>query len=291
MNVSKDGTREAERLRAVHALNLLDSKREEIYERITRVAVKLFNAYIATVSVVDKDRVWFKSIQGFDICEIEREKSLCNYAINQDITDDQYSRIIEIGDTKLDPKFSDNPLVLEKPWIRYYMGYVLQTRSKQNIGTLCVLDQRPRQSSIHEKNLLIDLGKMVEDRITEMDIATNLNIDDVAGVSNVAEKVFSEINLLLKRKGIGLMEWRVLDQIIQSEFALPSQISKELEVANSQMSKILDSLETKGLVNRVRTLKNCDRRLVKLECSQEGKKVWRYGQQLSEKVVDKLRTI
>ena len=83
----------------------------------------------------------------------------------------------------------------------------------------------------------------------------------------------------------------MLDQIIQSEsdFAMPSKICKKLEMANSQMSKILDALESKGLINRVRTLENCDRRLVKLECSQEGREVWRYGTKLGDKVVDKLR--
>ena len=271
----KTRTNEVERLRAVHALNILDTKREEIYERITRVAVKLFNAHIATVSVVDKDRVWFKSIQGLDVAEIRRKKSFCDHAIQLSIVEDQASRIFEVQDTTLNPYFADNPLVTDKPWIRYYMGYVLQTKSKQNIGTLCVLDQQPRESSPHEKNLLIDLGKTVEDRITEVSIAASLSIADVAGASNVAEKIFNEIDTLLNRKGIGLTEWRILDQIIQSEFAMPSQISKELKIANSKMSKILDSLETKGLVNRVRTLKNCDRRLVKLECSPEGEK--RFG--------------
>ena len=94
---------------------------------------------------------------------------------------------------------------------------------------------------------------------------------------------------LLKRKGINLLEWRVLDQVINTNFATPTQIGKKLGLASSQVSKLLELLEAKGLIRRVRSIEKSDRRLVKLECIAEGKEVWAFGKRMGDQIVEKIR--
>ncbi len=279
---------EVDRLRALYCLKILDTKPEEVYERVTRVASHLFNVPMSTLCFIDKDRVWFKSTQGVEVVETPRSTSICGHAICQDITNDVHSRVFEIPDTKLDPRFEDNPLVINKPNIRYYLGFILQTQSKANIGTLCIMDVKPRLASQKERNLLIDLGTMIDEMLKEVNIVNNFSINDVAIASSVTYKVFDEMGELLKRKGINLTEWKILDIVVQSSFATPTFIGKQLGLASSQVSKILELLEAKGLIKRMRSVENCDRRLVKLECKEEGRDIWHYGKRLGDQVVDKL---
>ncbi|MEM7402038.1 MAG: MarR family transcriptional regulator, partial [Pseudomonadota bacterium] len=252
---------------------------------ITHVALQSFKVPMAFVCFVDKNRVWFKSKKGVDIQEVDRKYSLCGHAITQDITDNSSSRIFEIPDTRADSRFADNPLVINEPMVRYYMGYVLQSISGEKIGTLCIMDNKPRNTDQSDKNLLIDLGAMIDERLNEIEVASKLDIDDVATVSSYTYRVFEEMNELLKKKGINFTEWRILDKVAQSNFATPTHIAKQLNIARSQVSKALELLEAKGLINRIRTVENCDRRLVKLECNEEGREIWDYGKRLSNQVV------
>src|SRR5215203_33128 len=102
---------ESVRLIALRALNLLDTPAEERFERITRTALRVFDVPIALVSLIDADRQWIKSCQGFALVETSRSISFCGHAILQD-------QALVIGDTWLDPRFVDNPLVTGEPHIR-----------------------------------------------------------------------------------------------------------------------------------------------------------------------------
>ena len=280
---------EAERLRALYTLNILDTQPEDVYDRVTRIAAKLFDAKMSSVCFVDKDRVWLKSGQGLDTREIPRSESFCGYTICQNTTEDIRSRIFEVPDASTDPRFVDNPLVINEPRLRYYMGFVLKTTSNANVGTFCIMDTRPRQLDDNERDILIDLGNMVDERLKEVDIASNFNFYDLDIASKVTHKVFAEMDDLLKRKGINLLEWRVLDQVINTNFATPTQIGKKLGLASSQVSKLLELLEAKGLIRRVRSIEKSDRRLVKLECIAEGKEVWAFGKRMGDQIVEKIR--
>ncbi len=279
---------EIERLRALYVLKILDTKPEEIYDRVTRIAAKLFDVPMSSICFVDEKRVWFKSKQGLNVDEIGRSTSICGHTINQNITDNIYSRIYEIQDMSLDPRFSDNPIVINKPNIKYYMSYILQSTSGANIGTLCIMDNRPRNFSQKDKDLLIDLGQVIDKQLKEVNLVNNFSIDDIAIASDVAYKVFDEMDELLRRKGINLIEWRVLDKVVESSFATPTQISKQLGLARPKVSKILEFLEANGLIKRLRSIENTDRRLVKLECNEEGRDIWKYGKRLGNQVVGKL---
>jgi GAF domain-containing protein len=109
---------EDERFKCCTALNLLDSAPEERFDRLTRLAKRLFNVPIALVTLVDKDRQWFKSCVGLDATETSRDVSFCGHAILQ-------NELLLVPDAREDVRFHDNPLVTGAPNIRFYAGYPL----------------------------------------------------------------------------------------------------------------------------------------------------------------------
>ncbi len=153
------------RLKALRSLNILDTLPDERIELITKSAVKAFHVPVCLVTFVDENRQWFKSSVGLDVYETPRFMSFCAHAICETITSDKNSRIFEIRDTAVDIRFIDNPLVTNKPWIRFYAGYVLQSITNLNLGTICLIDNKPRILSDNEKEVLIEMGGMIENLI------------------------------------------------------------------------------------------------------------------------------
>ena len=135
---------EAQRLRALRARAILDAPAEERFDRLTRLAQHMFGTQMALVSLVDAERQWFKSHQGLNACETGRDISFCGHAI---LADD----IFEIADARLDPRFADNPLVSGPPHIRFYASAPLATADGYRIGTLCIIDDQPRQLSAEDR--------------------------------------------------------------------------------------------------------------------------------------------
>lgn len=150
---------EAERVAALRRLGILDTPAEERFDRHTRIAAALFKVPIALVSLVDADRQWFKSCFGTDVCESSRETSFCAHAIvsNEDT--------LVVPDALQDDRFRDNPLVSDGPRIRFYAGSVLHSPEGKRIGTVCILDVRPRNLSTEERALLRDVAAAVEAEI------------------------------------------------------------------------------------------------------------------------------
>jgi diguanylate cyclase (GGDEF)-like protein len=158
---------ETQRLRTLHSLRILDTGPEERFDRITRLARRLFDVPIALVSLVDEQRQWFKSRQGLDATETPREISFCGHAI---LGDD----IFYVPDATRDERFHDNPLVCSQPDIRFYAGYPIKAPNGRRIGTLCVIDARPRELDAAGHELLRELGGLVEEQIK----ATALAVTD-----------------------------------------------------------------------------------------------------------------
>jgi diguanylate cyclase (GGDEF)-like protein len=165
---------EAERLHALRTLKILDSSHEERFDRVTRMAKRMFNVSISLVSFVDEDRQWFKSKQGIDASEMPRYISFCGHAINQD-------GLFIIPDASKDERFFDNPLVTDAPNIRFYAGYPLNLRQGINIGTLCLMDSKPKILNEEDQQLLKDLGTMIEQEIESIQLAT---LDELTLISN-----------------------------------------------------------------------------------------------------------
>lgn len=146
---------EHERLAALRSLKLLDTEPEERFDRYTRIAAALFDVPVALVTLVDEDRQWFKSCVGTQECETSREVSFCAHAL-------RCHDVMVVPDALADPRFADNPIVVGGPRIRFYAGAPLHIPGGHCIGTLCIIDHRPRQLTDHERTLLADLGHLVE---------------------------------------------------------------------------------------------------------------------------------
>lgn len=155
MNAPEYPDDEADRLRALQATALLDSSPEERFDRITRLASRFFAVPTCLLSLVDSDRQWFKSRVGFDTAQLGRDISFCGHAILQ-----RESLIIE--DALSDPRFADNPLVTNGPYIRFYAGVPIREPAGQPIGTLCLIDTSPRSFSEEEQHVLRDFADLIE---------------------------------------------------------------------------------------------------------------------------------
>ncbi|GGX12491.1 GGDEF domain-containing protein [Pigmentiphaga litoralis] len=167
-------TDEPTRVDTLRALNILDTAPEERFDRLTRLAKRLFGVPIALVSLIDTNRQWFKSRQGLDVPETPRDQSFCGHAILED-------DILLIPDAALDERFSDNPLVLGEPHIRFYAGCPLRVSNGSKLGTLCLIDKNEREFGEEDKALLRDLARMAEQEIAAIQLAT---MDELTMVSN-----------------------------------------------------------------------------------------------------------
>ncbi|MFC4172987.1 sensor histidine kinase [Microvirga sp. GCM10011540] len=149
---------EAERLAAVRRYDILDTPPDGAFDRITRMAARMFGVPISIVSIVDEDRIWFKSHHGIDASEIPRGPGLCASAILD-------SKPWVLTDAKVDPRSLANPLVAGEFGLRFYAGVPLRTYDGHSLGTLCVIDREPRDVSEYELAQLSDLAAVVMDEL------------------------------------------------------------------------------------------------------------------------------
>jgi diguanylate cyclase (GGDEF)-like protein len=156
---------ETERVEKLHSMQILDTEPEERFDRLTRVAKRMFGVPMALVSLVDVDRQWFKSRQGVDASQTSRDVSFCAHAINGD-------DILEVPDALADPRFSDNPLVTGNLGIRFYAGCPLTVPQGLKLGTLCLLDVKPRELNDDDRALFRDLARMAQDELIAVQLAT-----------------------------------------------------------------------------------------------------------------------
>jgi len=171
MQISQD---ELQRLETLRALKILDSAPEERFDRLTRMARRMFSVPISLVSLVDKDRLWCKSVQGIDITELPRQGSLCGEAILGD-------ELFLVPDAHVDERFKNSPLVTNDPHIRFYAACPLKVANGYNMGTLCLIDSKPRDLNPEDRELLIDLASMAEQEIAAVQLST---LDELTMISN-----------------------------------------------------------------------------------------------------------
>ena len=170
---------EAARLASLVKLDVLDTPPEERFDRITRLAKRMFEVPIALISLIDAERQWSMSKQGLSADESARKDSFCGHAIAIHATADPSHRIMEISDTLQDQRFIDNPFVTEDPHIRFYAGFVLQSHDEYNLGTLCIIDSKPRVLTDEEREAFFDFGMITQNapqslRYEDKDLHTGL---------------------------------------------------------------------------------------------------------------------
>lgn len=154
MQVPLIPTNEAERIAVLREMLILDSEPEERFDALTAYCQSRFDVPIALVSLVDCARQWFKSSAGLPVKETPREISFCGHAI---LTNE----VMVVSDAHYDARFSDNPLVVGPPFIRFYAGAPLTVSSGHNIGTLCLIGTKAKSLASEEVSHLQVLALMV----------------------------------------------------------------------------------------------------------------------------------
>lgn len=150
---------ENERLVALYRYNILDTEAESDFDDLVEITAELCGVEIALISLIDSDRQWFKACTGLDATETHRDISFCGHAIHD-------NDIFEISDATQDLRFHDNPLVVGAPHIRFYAGRPLRTPDGHNIGTLCLVDAKPRSLTPQQRKLLNFLASQVEQKLS-----------------------------------------------------------------------------------------------------------------------------
>ena len=146
---------ENERLKALNGYHLLDTLPEEDFDNITYLASVICQTPISLITLIDKDRQFFKSRLGIDINQTHKDLSFCAHAINQP------QILFEVEDVRLDERFHDNDFVTGQPKVAFYAGIALVDAAGFALGTLCVIDQKPRKLTFEQKEALTKLSKQV----------------------------------------------------------------------------------------------------------------------------------
>ena len=159
------------RMESLERYDVLDTPREEAFDRITRLVCHILSVPTSTVTFLDGHRQWFKSRQGLDLVETTRDVSFCQIPIAE-------GRLLVVPDTLEDPRFRKNPFVLGGPRFRFYAGAPLRASTGVSIGTLCAIDTRPRVLDSRQIDMLVDLAHMVE---TELELRALATTDNLTG--------------------------------------------------------------------------------------------------------------
>ncbi|MES2139849.1 MAG: PAS domain S-box protein [Bacteroidota bacterium] len=192
---------EAERLAALIQYNIFDTLPEEEFDRLTKLASIICGVPIALISLIDKDRQWFKSKIGLNALEMHRDISFCQYTINGE-------SIFEVEDATKDERFSSNPFVIGEPNIRFYAGYPLIDPNGYALGSICVIDKEARKLTAAQRQALIHIANEVVSQIVsrkknaekdKLEKLFNLSIDliCVAGTDGYFKKINPAFTLTL----------------------------------------------------------------------------------------------
>ncbi len=162
---------ELRRVALVQELGLMDdTTSQEAYDRIARLAKRIFETDIVLITFIDSERQWFKSHLGTDMSENLRDQSFCTHTIAK-------GKLLVVEDASIDPDFQQNPFVLGGPRIRFYAGEPLLTHERHPVGTICLVDHRPRRFSQEDRDTLRDLAEMV---MTQVRVDRDLTYRDAA---------------------------------------------------------------------------------------------------------------
>jgi two-component sensor histidine kinase len=224
---------EGRRLDAVRRYDILDSPPDGAFDRITAVAARLLSTPISIISLVDHDRIWFKSHHGLEVTQIGRASGLCASAIMQL---DPWV----LTDAKLDPRSLANPLVAGDFGLRFYVGIPLRTHDGFNLGTLCVIDRMPRPVTEEQIAHLKDLASVVMDQM-ELRLSARRAIDDLSQMVVQKDAALHRAELLAKE-----IEHRVMNGLqlvsgtlmLQSRSAGNAAVAEELSAAAKRVGSI-----------------------------------------------------
>jgi two-component system NtrC family sensor kinase len=226
---------ETERLKALIDYQILDTLPEQDFDDLTKTASIICKTPIALISLIDKDRQWFKSAVGLDAKETSREISFCGHAIHQ-------SDVFLVRNSLIDERFSDNPLVKEGLKIRFYAGAPLISSSGYAIGTICVIDQVSRELTEEQQMVLKTLSKQVVMQL-ELRKALKKTQLDFTELQRLSKTVLEQQELIKKNEKLAL--------IGELTSGVAHEINNPLAIINSAAfvaTSMLASLEKPALI-------------------------------------------
>lgn len=231
---------ETKRLLKLLAYDILDTDAEEQFDRITKITSHIFNVPICLISLIDSSRQWFKSKIGLDADCTSRDISFCQYAIKND-------DVFVVLDTFKDDLFKNNPLVTGGPKIRFYAGAPLRTSDNYKLGTLCVIDTKPRNEfTEQQKDHLRDMSKFV---VEEMELRKrNHELEVAKEQAQAAERAKSSFLAHMSHEIrtpltsiIGVIDLLLLDESMRKEQKEDVEMLKgSCKVLHHLLSDILD---------------------------------------------------
>ena len=168
-------TIEIKRLENLHKYELLETPADGHFDDITSLAANIFNVPVAIISLVDTDRIWFKSSFGLDAEEIPRDPGLCSSAI---MSDDIY--IVE--NARIDSRTLANPLVAGVMGLQFYAAAPLRSKNGYNLGTVCIIDKTPRTLDAREASILRHLSRIVMEQI-ELRLQSRLMVKEIQRIN------------------------------------------------------------------------------------------------------------
>ena len=171
---------EAERLDALNRFDVIDTPREEAFDRITRLIRNIFDLPVAIVSMIDGHRQWYKAYEGLENREVSRDETFCKYTL-------QDGAPLVVPDARDDERFAQNPMVTGGPQVRFYAGVPLRANDGHNIGTVCAIGFEPRSFGQREIAILSDLAALAMDVLELRQLAS---VDPLTGA--LSRRAFKE---------------------------------------------------------------------------------------------------
>lgn len=226
---------EKKRLLSLYKLGLLDTKPEDRFDHITNTATKVFNVPISTLTLVDAKREWFKSCVGLPKKEGERAISFCGHAL---LAND----VFVIEDTKKDKRFMDNPMVLGKPFIRFYAGVPIMSADQNRVGVFCIKDTKPRKFSKSDRDILKNLAAWAELEVNSRNLSLAL-----AEQKKLQNKLIQQYNKAEKTR---VKEEAILESVGDGLVAVDNE--RKIMIINKVASEMI-GYKSKDLIGKVVT--------------------------------------
>ncbi|WP_166336870.1 ATP-binding protein [Sphingobacterium chungjuense] len=238
--MQKKTTQEHQRLAALRAYHILDTAIEDDYEELTELAAAICGTPIALISLVDEERQWFKSHRGLDVTETERSQSFCAHAILNP------TELMQVENARLDPRFQDNPLVTGDPHISFYAGMPLVDDEGFALGSLCVIDRKPRKLDETQKKALKTLSQQVINKLIlrkkfrELEAAHRENIE----VSLKSKESEHNLRMIIEQSPAAIVVFRGEEMIVDAINATMLELlNKEADIQGRPILEALPELK------------------------------------------------
>ena len=232
---------EEQRLAALYGYGILDTAPEAGFERIVELAAQTLAVPMAAVTFIDRERQWIKAARGLTACEVTRDTSFCAHALPD-------GKMLVVPDAWLDPRFENHPWVSGDTKIRFYAGAPLRTPEGYVLGTLCVIDQQPREMSQREREILERLASLVINELTlRNEVAARRQAEEALRSRHLE---LQEINASIEQRvEENTQELTLVNRILKAEIRRREQIDAEKHRSEQRFQQVFNQASDAALVH------------------------------------------